>query len=252
MDTDLFEYNLSSSGSDTSSILSSGSGRNALAPTSEIQELISAIGTGIDSLFKASIFIRRFAPEDKRQRAAKTKAFDNRADVMYVNDRYPSLRHKNITLAACLGEANARRRQYFKYRRDHDVRLSTMDSKDDSDPIIQKQPGVIAQIPEPVKSIVTTETKPSLIAETEATLFVLDAATQPRMLEMYEIPPATSVVSIATSVAETSDEELTFPPVPAAAQSGSPFLCPYCLVVLQLKREGSENQWRSARINLCH
>lgn len=68
LDTDLSEYNISSSESETSSTLSSDDGIKALAPTSEIQELISAIGSGIDALFKASIFVRRLIQNDEISR----------------------------------------------------------------------------------------------------------------------------------------------------------------------------------------
>lgn len=111
LDTDFTEYNISFSESETSSILSSDYEENALAPTSEIRELTSAINTGIDALFKTSMFIRKFAPQDKRTRAAKTEPFDKRADVLYVKDRYPAIMRKNAALVGRLGEANARRRQ---------------------------------------------------------------------------------------------------------------------------------------------
>jgi hypothetical protein len=247
-DTDLSEYGVSSSESDTSSVQSSGSGRKALDPTSEIQELIAAIKAGLDSLFKASIFIRKFAPKDKRLRTAGTKPFDNRADVMYVNDRYPLLTDKNAPLAARLGEANSRRRQYFKYRRDHNERLSTVVAKDNargSDTMLKSK--AIVQNTGPAKSVLTTETKPTLFAETEATAFAADAAAQAQMLEVPGAPAAMSVTSFATSVAEPSDDELPFPPVPAEAEAGSPFLCPYCLTFQQLGLRGSEREWRFER-----
>jgi hypothetical protein len=249
-DTDSPGYDVSSSESDTSSVQSSGSGRAALAPTSEVQELISAIKTGLDSLFKTSIFVRKFAIEDKRLRAADTKPFDNRADIMYANDRYALLKSKNAALAARLGEANARRRQYFKYRRDHNERLSTVVAKGDAhdpDAMLKKPSEAIIQNARPTKSVFTTETKPSLFAETEATAFLADAAAQAGMLEVPEALAATSVVSFATSIAEPSDDELPFPPVPAEAQTGSPFLCPYCLTFQQLKLKSLEREWRFER-----
>ena len=127
------EIDLPSSESDSSSISRSG-GRNTLAPTSETQELMSAIRTGLDSLFKASIFIRKFASQDKRLRAAKAALFGNCADIMYIKDRYPLL-NKNATLVARLGEANARRRQYFLYRRELDERLSKVATENDLDDV---------------------------------------------------------------------------------------------------------------------
>ncbi|OCL13569.1 hypothetical protein AOQ84DRAFT_429336 [Glonium stellatum] len=246
-DTDLSEYDISSSDSDTSSTPSSGSGRNPLAQTSEIEELVLAINIGLQSLFRASIFVRKFTPKDKRIRAAKTKPFDNRADVMHVKDRYPLLAGKNATLADRLGEANARRRQYFKYRRDHNERLSTVPtegSAHDQDAMSKKQLELLNPKVAMAKSLLTADTKPSLFAETEATEFVADTLAQAQMLETHEAQSAMSVVSFATSIAESSDEELPFPPLPAEARPGFPFLCPYCLTYVDLKREGSEHQWR--------
>lgn len=51
-------------------------------------------------------------------------------------------------------------------------------------------------------------------------------------------------VSSATSLIETSDEELPFPPVPVESQTGSPFECPYCLTSQQLKSQDLEREWR--------
>lgn len=52
-------------------IASSSGGQNALAPTSERQKLMSAMGAGFDNLFKASIFIRKNATRDERLRVAE-------------------------------------------------------------------------------------------------------------------------------------------------------------------------------------
>ena len=243
---DLPEYDLSSSESNSSS-LPSLAGRDALAPTSEMQELMSAINTGLDSLFKASIFIRKFASEEKRHRASKTRPFDSRADVMYIKDKYPLL-NKNPNLASRLGEANARRRQYFKYRRDHDERLSTVVTRDDADNVNAQVHAVVRRT-EPAKTVFTSETKPSLLADTEATALKAEAA-QARMLQSPGAPMATSEISFATSVAETSDEEMSFPPLPAEANNGSPFLCPYCFQFQQFKDADLKNQWRYAELSL--
>ena len=219
VDAEHSEYDISSE-SDISSIPSS-TGEKPLPPTSEIQELILAIKTGLDSLFKSSIFIRNFAPNDKRLRAAKTVVFDNRADITYINNRYPSLRCRNETLVTRLGEANARRRQYFKYCRDHNDRLSTPAFQD-------KTPAsheVSARETKSAKLILTEERKSSLFYETEATAFGAAAIAPSRLLDTDD-PPAVSIVSFATSVASSSYEELVFPPVPTEGQTGSPFLYP--------------------------
>lgn len=238
-DVDLLEYGLSASDSDSSSV-SSSDGETAPHNTSEIQELLSATRIGIDSLFKASIFVRKNASKDRRLRAATKDIFDNRADILHISDRYPLLKH-NSTLVPRLGEANARRRQYFTYLRDHNERLAAV--SDDSDNIeAQIHPGVVRA--EAAMTVMTGETKPSLLADTAATPFVADEAAQDRILGIFAAPKAKSVVSFATSVAETSDKDLQFPPVPAEAKDPS-FKCPYCGLPMELK-DGplKEDQWR--------
>ena len=246
-DIDLSEYDLSSSESDSSSVPSSEE-RNNQGSISEIQTLISAIDTSLGSLFKASIFIRSNTTRGKRLRVESTKPFDNRADIMYINDRYPLL-NQNATLVGRLGEANARRRQYFKYRRDHDERLSTVAVKANSVNVkTQRYPE--ARVSAPEETISTVETKPSLLADTEATAFVANEAAQMEMLRDLEAPKAMSEVSLATSIADISDEGFSFPSVPIEAENGTPFLCPYCFRFQSLKCEGLEYHWRYERSSL--
>ena len=83
------EYDISSSKSDASSDTSSGYTQNALTSTSEIEQIISAISLGINTLFKTSMFIRRFASAQKRFRTEATKASDNRTDIMYIKIDIP-------------------------------------------------------------------------------------------------------------------------------------------------------------------
>lgn len=244
-ETDISQYNISSSESDSLSSTSSSGETNSLVPTTELQELLSAIATGLESLFKTSMFIRRFASRDRRQRATQTKPFDHRADIMYVDDRYPLLKQKNPALAARLGECNARRRQYFKYRRDHNERISTVPAEDEFDALLKKQIGHKPGYGQPAQSAQTVESKSSTLAETKATTFVADdEAVRAYALDIQEAPAAMSVVSFATSVAEASDEELPFPKIPSEAQSGLSFICPYCQNALRLNRQGLEHQWR--------
>lgn len=240
-DVDLLEYGLYPSESDSSSVSSSG-GETAPDHTSEIQELLSAIRIEIDSLFKTSIFIRKNASRDRRLRAETKDFFDNGADILHVRDRYPLLKG-NSTLVTRLGEANARRRQYFKYLRDHNERLAAVPGDDLDNVKAQDHPGVVRA--EAALTVLTGETKPSLLADTAATTFVADEAAQDRMLKMSAAPKAKSVVSFATSVAETSDKDLPFPPLPTEAKDGSSFRCPYCCISIELKHGGLEDQqWR--------
>ncbi|RSM01593.1 hypothetical protein CEP52_008511 [Fusarium oligoseptatum] len=248
-DTDLAEYDVSSSDSDSSisSTSSFGNVPQGTSSTSEIQELMSAIKIGLDYLFKTSVFIRKFAPKDKRQRASSTKPFDNRADAMYISDRYPLVAKKNEALRARLAEANARRRQYFKYRRDHNDRLSRPDTSKEtpiSEPRPRLHPQPVDQSLKSTKSVLSEQTKPSLWADTEATEFVDHPLADAQLSTLLNPPPTMSVVSFATSIVESPEDNLSFPSMPAEAPDNSSFLCPYCLMIVPLKPNDKDNQWR--------
>lgn len=239
---DLMAYEVSSSESDGSSISSLGGG-NPLGATSELREFLDAIQIGLDSLFRTSIFIRKFASKDQRERASKTKPFDSQADTMYVTDRYPLLLQKDPALLSRLGEANARRRQYFKYRRDHNDRLSTVAVTGRIETADKAPDSSIRKI-EAAQKPRTEITDSSLIADTEATAFIIDESGRARAMGAAQAVDAMSAVSFATSIADTTDEELPFPTIPDDATIGSPFLCPYCLKFQQLAQGAMEAQWR--------
>ena len=235
-----------SSDSETSSPRSLEYQNTASTATSEIQELVSAINTGISSLFKTSMFIRQSSTDNKRLRALKTEAFDNRADVMYVRERYPSLESKNRALVIRLGEANARRRQYFNYCRSHNERLSTQPAEESLKPTPKKKFGVSDQHTGSAMSMQATENRPSVFAETEATKMDPELTTGDFTTEVQEDKRAPSVASFATSVANFDEGQLSFPPVPAEALGGAPFVCHLCFTVIQLKSSSTEYYWRSA------
>ncbi|KAL5045575.1 hypothetical protein BDW71DRAFT_208117 [Aspergillus fruticulosus] len=238
LQVDFDEYDISSSESDTSSVASLANTAPMTGPITEIEELVSAIELGMDSLFRVSIFIRKFSPKDKRQRSSQTKPFDNRADVMYVKDRYPALERKNEGLAERLGEANARRRQYFKYRRDHNERLSNvhLEGAINSSLTPGARPGAGGKEPRTIGSVLTAHTTPSLFATSEATAFMPDATADSDLQALLSPEPAMSAISFATSIGEAGDEELPFPAPPEGYREGSSLLCPYCLTVVQVKR----------------
>ncbi|KAK5999133.1 Serine/threonine-protein kinase TNNI3K [Cladobotryum mycophilum] len=253
-DIDLTEYDISSSDSDTNTDSDTGSESStpvSALPTNnrtEIQELMSAIKNGLDNLFRASIFIRKFAPKDKHQRASRVSAFDNRADIMYIKDRYPLVIKKNEALLMKLGEANARRRRYFTYRQSHNERLSRPDVEEgelnlslNPEPSTNKPSELVAH--EAEKSVLSGHTKPSRLAETEATKFI-NPHDHNQLSTFLNPEPAMSVVSFATSIVESSDASLSFPPMPAEAENNRAILCPYCYTVIDLKARNREKQWK--------
>ncbi|KAK1840534.1 regulator of conidiation-1 [Colletotrichum chrysophilum] len=174
-DADLEEFDISSSSSESGA--SSISGPDIERPhdqASELQKLISAMKTSLESLFRASVFIRKFAPKDRRQKASKTKPFDSSADIMYIRDKYPTLWGKEDRLATRLGEANARRRQYFRYRQQHHEKLSS--EADDlvlttKNTHLRTDSTTSGKHSRPGKPFLSDITRPSILAETEATEF---------------------------------------------------------------------------------
>jgi hypothetical protein len=89
---------------------------------------MAAIKHGVDDLNKTTIFIPK-SLDVKRQRASKTTPIDNRMDIAYIKDRFPLMADKNEALVTRLGEANARRRLYFKYCREHHDQSSGLDKE---------------------------------------------------------------------------------------------------------------------------
>ncbi|KAK2733554.1 regulator of conidiation-1 [Colletotrichum kahawae] len=244
-ETDLEDFDVSSQDSD-----SNASSTSILIDVpdesrgSEIQMLVSAIKVSIDSLFRASVFIRKFKPSDRRQRATRSKAFDSRADVMYVGERYPMLRTKNESLIPKLGEANARRRQYFKYRRDHREKLAS-NADDDANKTFQQaelKAGQMGPITE--NTIKSGTTKASLFEKSEATEFLASTAEAKQKQDMLNMEDNFSAVSLANTIIESSEGELQFPPLPSEGEANESFECPYCLEIIQLKSSNKQSQWR--------
>ena len=88
------------------------------------------------------------------------------------------------------------------------------------------------------------KTEASLLADIKATTFAAKASAKLQSPDIHAIPSPASTVSFAPCGAQSPGEELSFPPIPDDAQMGSPFLCPYCLTFLQLKRDDLEHQCR--------
>jgi hypothetical protein len=222
---------------------------------------MSAIKSGIDSLFRTSIFIRNHTSQGNLQHGWRTRSFDSRADVMYVRDRYPLVAFKHPSLAVRLGEANARRRQQFKYCRDYknlfseeDTTTSGSDAKaseQDQAPL-DHQSHQLASWSEagPARAIPSAATKPSIPAETEATEFIVQPFEDRELSEHPDADPAWSVVSFATTVGSTTDDGLAFPPLPSEAEQNTTFLCPYCFTVIELKGRDKTHQWRFVHITI--
>lgn len=94
--------------------------------TSEMSELVSAIQGGIANLFQLSMIIRKLPVKDEYLKAASIPKYqvDETVDVVYVGDKYPTVKYARPWLMNRLGLATVRRRQYLWYRRDHQEKLA--------------------------------------------------------------------------------------------------------------------------------
>lgn len=238
---DLAEFDVSS-GSETSEPSSSGE-NGIVVSSSEIDELISAIRGGINSLFKTSVFIRKFAPKERRQRAVeKADIFTSQIDEIYIKDRYPAVeRNGRSDLVVRLGLANAHRRQYFVYCREHNDRLSRADTAKDrregeNHPLNQ----------EARREVLTTagHRDQSFLASTTATDLLADNEASGELPQLLQAEPTPSLVSYATTIDNCADDDTAFPPLPADAQSNLFFLCPYCRKIVRLNPNEKEKHWR--------
>ncbi|RPA83857.1 hypothetical protein BJ508DRAFT_304382 [Ascobolus immersus RN42] len=241
----LEEYgiSLSSSSSESddsgsSSRPSSVDGRTLFGATYELDEWMSAIRGGINSLFREAIFVRRFSKDDRRERARRTKLFDNSSDTLHVLARYPSI---DGTFARRLGEANARRRQYFKYCKEHQARLH--DQSGLIKPSLQAVKPEIpqshpAQVPDHPNEFYNSSSLPAstirdpstVPAETTVTEFLAEHDS----LVIERAESVASTFSVATTIVTCDDDTRSqFPPVPIEARAGVDFVCPLCHVVLK-------------------
>ncbi|RPA85647.1 hypothetical protein BJ508DRAFT_358609 [Ascobolus immersus RN42] len=89
----------------------------------ELKELWESAKATLTGLFRLSMVIRK----RKKKRYAKWETaveFAAAFDVQHTRDKFPTTVSKAPWLVERLGTANARRRQYFLYRRDHREKLA--------------------------------------------------------------------------------------------------------------------------------
>ncbi|RPA83855.1 hypothetical protein BJ508DRAFT_413188 [Ascobolus immersus RN42] len=238
--------NSDSDESDLSNYQTTLSKSHPSGPISELQESIRAIDMRLDSLFRSAMFVRKFSAAERREKAANSKTsrpFDSQADIIHVLDRFEKIRRTQElhVFAMRLGKANARRRQYLKYRKDHESRSAQI-----------QLPSAYAE--QNKRELQVTVERVEVLSKTSGSRSFADTlptlheseATEFNMKKASEIEAA-SVISMATTVAETSDLEAPFPPPPTEGRPYKPFICPYCRAVQEITPSTphkEEQQWR--------
>lgn len=172
--------------------------------SSELDVLFDLICDSISNLLTLSIQIYTAARTGQFAKSAKLPTLPADPYIRHVKEKHPKL---PAQIAEKLGEANARRRQHFIYRRDHHEKLAT--------------------------GLDEAEAGRSQTDVTEATKLVGMAA-----LDTFESPEEEERQSVTTFCTEASGAESDVPRVPSMPRSSmnqQPFECPLCYNIISVK-----------------
>lgn len=136
-----------------------------ISKNEQVTLLIDMMNECMKALFRIGILVRREATYDRFQRALQRSrfTFPELFDTNYVEQKHPKLRSgAGRGLATRLGRANAKRRQFIKYGRDHRTRLDVdMDDHQETEPEPQTTLSIDLEArTEKVSSKATTFVKP--------------------------------------------------------------------------------------------
>lgn len=182
--------------------------------------ILDMVSQCIKALFRIGILVRKASPRDRFERALQQSDFSFPAqfDTDYVEERYPKLRFKDMGfLASRLGGANAKRRQFIHYVRDHKARLeAAQDVHTMAYAITEKQ-------------------------SSKATTFVIpgDLSTFDR-LDPSSLEKEDDLVSlVSASTAFDNERSLKLPSLAELSPDGEPFECPICFTLQSFRKEKS-------------
>ncbi|KAF2661221.1 ankyrin [Lophiostoma macrostomum CBS 122681] len=202
----------------------------------ECGQLVIMLNDLVGSLLKLSLIIQSSSRRGKFVRSSREKPYDTNFDILHVLESFPYAA-KNHFLIERLGKANAQRRQWLAYRRNHRGRLSSFESSglDQTDNARSQQTGLEALLQADMTSVASVSTRPSVENtmtdnSTTATTFYEDMQLQ---LNQGAGNESSSEVSFsASSVSGRDKAPLEIPCMPSEAASGEPFECPFCFVII--------------------
>lgn len=174
-------------------------------PRTEMEQIAYSVSDCVNCLLRLSATLRNPAPHDRFAASVPIDVSHYESfDIKHVQDKFQKI---DGSLAQRLGNAISRRRQYFKYRESHHLKLTHgLDPKDQAD----GKSTIASSLPGHAKR---TDFDSTLHAINEDALS--DAGI--------------SQTSFASSLADT--ESLRIPPLPKNAESG-PFECPFCFMII--------------------
>ncbi|KAI1204105.1 uncharacterized protein F4807DRAFT_448958 [Annulohypoxylon truncatum] len=179
----------------------------------EAHAIVEVILQCIRSLFRIGVLIRKSSPRDRFQQALQDTdcVFPTVFDIDHVRHKYPKLSESNTqTITGRMGKANAKRRQFIKYCRDHKSRLEAEDER------AEKQSSKATTLP-PTG---------------------LDQLTQ---LERYTAEDEDRISLTTASTTFESAEDCRLPTLGELSPDFEPFECPICFTLQSFRREKA---WR--------
>lgn len=187
----------------------------------ESSDLLLSANDSITSLMRLSIQIHRSSRKSKFARCTLDQSFDLEADKNHVRELFPSATHDE-SLITRLAMANAQRRQWLIYRRQHIEKLgmdrvsANTDTGASRTSIGLEEPRVAAA--------------PSL-PDTVASRF--RRSDTGRTLDVMSQSDYTETQQGISTVVE-GDKRLLIPEPPEYVRPGQPFSCPYCQNIIEI------------------
>jgi hypothetical protein len=226
---------------------------NPTIELTELQEQFGQICHVITCLYKLSITIRNPAPRDRLKKCESIKiSHFEFFDIRHAGEKYPRVRD---FLRDRLGKANTKRRQLFRYHKEHHDKLSQNINvpRPVNFPVIQHgQNNEASAGGEELKMTKNDdenlleghsqiEKGPSTIAKTVNTLTTISTYVQSpsnQKIEVIDLDDSLSQTSYAPSIAATgSTIHVPLPPDAAETLDGKPFECPYCCSIISVSSE---------------
>jgi hypothetical protein len=224
---------------------------------SELGELCLMTSDIVTYLLKVSMLIRQSSDRDRYAKAAASgdPPFLRDVDIQRIGERFPKIRDRRTScvrdgvdehawLRERLGNANAQRRQYLRYIRDHYNRLANTPSD-------SKAPGLLSAANQPASA--SAPKPPSQVSSSRPTLAPTDSSTvnisklpqniSEQVLEQQDdADEALSLVS-SQDLVETEDTETKHrvERLDAISNGRLQFECPYCRGIIQ---PGTHSKWK--------
>ena len=172
--------------------------------TTELKQIATDVPDVINCLLRLSVAIRNPAPHDRFTTSIPIDASHYEPyDIQHVKTKFEGI---DDSLAVRLGQSMSRRRQYFKYRENHHLKVSSgLDAADQN----EAESTVASSLPHAAKA---SDYNPLAVIHEDA--LSDSGATQ-------------------TSIRSSSWGEgvIRVPPLPKEA-SDSPFECPFCYMII--------------------